>query len=139
VVHVDAIRSRIARRAPPPATATDLTGAKLLHLGGACRRTRQDSSRRKTKIVNPKNGLSIAGQTVLYRGPPCWRATLIRASGIDGEAVDGEAVDGEAVDGEAVDGEAVDGEAVDGAAQGRAGCRGACPRTTPPGQRTQLR
>jgi hypothetical protein len=27
-------------------------------------------------------------------GSPCWRATLIRASGIDGEAVDGEAVDG---------------------------------------------
>jgi hypothetical protein len=111
----------------------------LLHLGGLAGipdKTvvggRQKSSTQKTVCPSRDKPSSTGVRLVGAR-------RLIRASGIDGEAVDGEAVDGEAADGEAADREAADREAADGAAQGRAGCRGACPRTTPPGQRTQLR
>jgi hypothetical protein len=52
------------------------------------RHTPQKRNRRKTETVKPKNGFLIAGQTILYRSLPYWRAMLNRASGPDGEAED---------------------------------------------------
>jgi hypothetical protein len=88
----------------------------------ACRQTRQEVGARQKSQTRKR--LANAGQTVLYRNVPCWRALVTRASGPAGEPEDGEAEDG---------------VAQGRAARGRAGYREACQRMTLPGQRTRLR